>query len=231
MNEQQTLYLPAVIRPIYEQYDFTNQRTTDSFDYSGYQVVHGEYFSQRSQPTICIRYNYFYVNTICLRQFPHIDYIQVLINPETLKLIIRLCPEIRKDSFRWCSSGKKRIPSHISSNVFIGKLFDLMGWNSNYRYVCVGKLEQANQEHIYVFDLSTPKIFSKTAKNNGNTSRAPIYPSNWKDQFGIVEPSHNSLYVERFDNYTIFGITDPITNENYVNSHSNTESEEENDSE
>lgn len=229
MNEQQNiLHLPALVqKPIYEQYDFEKQKKTNSFDYSEYQVVRGEYFTQRSQPAISIRYKYFNVNAICIRQFPQIDYIQVLINPEDLKLIIRLCPEVQKDSFRWCSSGKKRIPSHISSNVFLGKLFDLLDWNPNYRYLCTGKLEQSNQEHLYVFDLSTPKIYTTTSSR---TNRCPpTYPANWKDQFGVVEHLHkNSLHVDRFNNYAVFGIVDPITNENF---NTNMESEVNNDNE
>ncbi|WP_373262258.1 integrase [Hungatella hathewayi] len=234
MNKEQNIqYLPALIpKPIYEQYNFKVPNTTDIFDYSGYQVVRGEYFTQRNQPTICIRYEYFYVNTICLRQFPQINYIQILINPQDLKLVIRLCPEIRKDAFRWCSSGKRRIPSHISSSVFLGKLFDLLDWNPNYRYLCTGKSEKSSQEELFVFDLNTPKIYVKIANSDGKNSRTPIYPANWKDQFGVMEPVHkNSLQIERFNGYAILGIIDPITNANYTNNNSCMESEEKNDKE
>ena len=207
MNTEQNIqYLPALIqKPIYEQYNFAIPKKTNSFDYSGYQGVRGEYFTQRDQPTICIRYEYFYVNMICLRQFPQIDYIQVLINPDDLKLIVRLCPDIQKDAFRWRSSGRRRIPSHISSNIFLGKLFDLLNWDPNYRYLCTGKLEKSSQEQLY---------------------------ANWKDHFGVMEPVHkNSLQIERFNDYAVFGIIDPITNDNYINANSGMESEENNDDE
>lgn len=225
--------MPALIqKPIYEQYNLTVPKNSEAFDYSGYQVVRGEYFTQRNQPTICIRYEYFYVNTICLRQFPQIDYIQVLINPKDLKLIIRLCPEIQKDAFRWCSSGRRRIPSHISSNVFLGKLFDLLGWNPNYRYICTGKLEKSSQEQLYVFDLNTPRIYTKATNSKSKSSRAPTYPVDWKDQFGVIEPVHkNSLQIERFNDYAIFGIIDPIINDDYINTNSGMESEDKNDKE
>ena len=86
-----------------------------------------------------------------------------------------------------------------------------MGWNPNYRYKLLGKLIRSNDELLFVFDLSTPEIFMRTVKDDGKekTSRTPTYPEEWKNQFGVPVVEHqNSLQINIFDGYAVFGIQD-----------------------
>ena len=63
----------------------------DSFNYDGYQVVRGEFFSHLYEP--CITFNNFkvYMNTACIRKLPETDYVQILVNQEKKKLAVRPC--------------------------------------------------------------------------------------------------------------------------------------------
>lgn len=90
----------------------------DSFNYDGYQVVRGEFFSHLYEP--CITFNNFkvYMNTACIKKLPETDYVQILVNQEKKKLAVRPCSEESKDSFRWCSATAKRTPKQVTCRVF-----------------------------------------------------------------------------------------------------------------
>ena len=58
-------------------------------DLAGYQVTKAELFSHTREPAITIWQTRMKFNMACLRKFPGIKYIQVLIHPEQKRLIVR----------------------------------------------------------------------------------------------------------------------------------------------
>ena len=184
-----------------------------SFTFEGYQVVRGEFFAHTFEPTLTFNDNKVYVNTACVKKLPEIDYVQLLVNPNDKKVAVRPCTEDAKDSFRWCSATSKRTPKQITCRVFYGKLLSLMEWNPKYRYKLLGKLIKSNNELLFVFDLNSPEIFVKKVSddNHETTSRTASYPEEWKNQFGLpVEEHQNSLQINIFDGYTVFGVKEQI---------------------
>lgn len=145
----------------------------------------------------------------CIRKLPEVEYVQALVNPETKKLAIRPCMEEEKDSFRWCSAGKKIAPKQVTCKIFFGKIFALMGWNPNHRYKLLGKLIRSNGELLFTFDLANPEIYERKVSEDGKVkaSRTPVYPEDWKNQFGLsVEEHQRNLQVNIFEGYSIFGV-------------------------
>ena len=180
----------------------------DSFSYAGYQVVRGEFFAHIFEPSFTFNSNKVAVNTACVKKLPEVEYVQILVNPETKMLVVRPCSEEEKDSFRWCSNGK-RAPKQINCRIFFAKVISLMGWNSDYRYKLLGKLVRSNGELLFVFDLSTPEIYTRTAKDGEKpkTSRTPSYPAEWQNQFGVpVEDHQSGLLVNYINGLAIFGL-------------------------
>lgn len=177
----------------------------ESFSYDGYQVVRGEFFAHIYEPSFTFNSYKVSVNTACIKKLPEIDYVQILVNSAEKKLAVRPCSEEEKDSFRWCSNGKKRTPKQITCRIFFAKVISLMGWNPNYRYKLLGKLIRSNGELLFIFDLTTPEIFIRTEKNK--TSRTVSYPDEWQNQFGVpVEEHQNNLQINIFDGYAVFGL-------------------------
>ncbi len=170
------------------------------------QVVHGAFFSHGSDPSLTLRPSELYVNAACIRKLPDTDYIQLLIHPEEKKLALRPCLEDTKDSVRWCSTTSKRSPRHIPCPVFFGKVTSLMDWNPNFRYRLTGRLLSAKEELLFVFDLTEPEVFPISAgESTPSSSRAPLYPEEWKHRFGIPLPEHqNSPQIRIFDQYAVF---------------------------
>lgn len=186
----------------------------DAFSYEGYQVVRGEFFAHTYEPSFTFNGNKVSVNTACIKKLPGTDFVQILVNPDERKLAVRPCSEDEKDSFRWCSATSKRSPRQITCRIFFAKVIALMGWNPSYRYKLLGKLIKSGNEILFVFDLSTPEIYVRSAKDDGTlkTSRTPSYPAEWQNQFGVpVEEHQSNLQINMFDGYAVFGISEGNT--------------------
>ena len=188
----------------------------ESFNYDGYQVVRGEFFAHTFEPSITFSDSKVYVNTACLNRMPTVEYIQILINQQTKKLVVRPCSEDEKDSFRWCSNTDKRRPKQITCRIFYAKLVEMMQWNPTYRYKLLGKLITTNSEQLYTFDLTATEVYQRIRQEGGKirNSRTPIFPSEWQNQFGLpVEEHRKQLQINIFDGYTVFGIKDSHSSE------------------
>ena len=181
----------------------------ESFTYDGFQVVRGEFFSHIYEPSFTLNLNKISVNMACIRKLPDVEYVQILVHPEEKNLVIRPCKEEEKDSFRWTTTGKKVSPKQVTCKVFFAKIYALMGWNLDYRYKLLGKLIRSNGELLFVFNLNNPEIYIRVFREGEKprVSRTPVYPQEWKNQFGIsVEEHRKSLSMNKFNEYTIFGV-------------------------
>ena len=184
----------------------------DSFSLDKFQVVRREFFSHISEPSITFNNYKIGLNSACIKRLPQIDYIQFLVNRQTRKLAIRPCLESDLHSVQWCTnSGGKRKPRQVTGKIFFMKLFDMMGWNPNYRYKILGKLIRANGEYLFVFDLTSTEVYQRIVKEGAKPkmSRTPVFPAEWQDQFGVPFEEHRkSLQINIFDNYAVYGIKD-----------------------
>lgn len=179
------------------------------FNFDGYQVVRGEYFAHLYEPSITFNLNKVYLNAASIRKLPNIDYVQILVNSEEKKLAVRPCAEDVKDSFLWCTP--KRKPKQITCRVFFGKIISMMDWNPDYRYKLLGKLIRSNDEYLFTFDLNAPEIYTRTITEGAKpkTSRTPVFPEQWQNQFGLPVAEHKKqMQVNIFNGYTVFGIKD-----------------------
>ena len=138
--------------------DLTDAEEVD-FDFEGYQVVRGEFFSHVYEPSFCFNNDKVYVNSTCLKKLPGYEYVQILVNPDEKKLAVRPCMEDERDSFRWCSSSGKRSPKQITCRVFFAKIVHLMSWNADYRYKLLGKIIRSGDEKLAVLACLQRDVF------------------------------------------------------------------------
>lgn len=178
-----------------------------------FEVVRIEFLAHIREPSFSFCDGKIGVNTACIRRMQDVDYVQLLINPHEKKLAVRPAREEDIFSFQWASTGKngKRTPRQVTGRIVFMKIFDMMGWNPDYRYKIVGKLVKANGELLYLFDLNDRQTFERSLDENGKrkTSRKPVFPTEWKDHFGIPFSEHRkALQVNLFDGYTVFSVKD-----------------------
>lgn len=183
-----------------------------AFDFDGFQVVRREFFAHLNEPSISFNNYKFYVNTACLSKFPETEHVQVLVNRKTKILALRPCEEGERDSFLWCNNSKgKRKPKQTTCKLFFAKIISLMNWNPDYRYKLTGKLIHAKGEYLIAFDLTATEVYQRTFLEGAKpkTSKTPVFPSEWQDQFGLPFKEHRqSMQINIFDGYAIYAIKD-----------------------
>ena len=184
----------------------------NDFDFGDFQVVRREFFAHLREPSITFNNCKIYVNAASLSKFPNTDFMQILINRKTKILALRPCKDCERDSFPWCYYSKgKRKPKQITCKLFFAKIFTMMGWNPDFRYKLLGTLIHSNGEYLLAFDLSSTEVYHKTyvEGEKPKTSRTPVFPSGWQNQFGLPFYEHRqSMQVNIFDGYAIYAIKD-----------------------
>ena len=178
------------------------------FSFDGYQVVRREFFSHKFDPTLTIKGNSITFNNACISKLEQVVYVQVLVNPDTEKLVIRPCEEGARDAIRWCvARDDKRKSREITCGLFTAKLFEMMGWEQLYRYKLQGTKINYQGEQLYVFDLTSTEIFLPSVKDpeNPKAKAKPgktVYRADWRDSFGIPVVEHTmSTQVNLMDGY------------------------------
>ena len=169
------------------------------FYFDGYQVVRREFLSHKFDPTLTIRSNGIVFNNACISKMDEVVYVQVLINPDTGKLVVRPCDEGARDAVRWCiARDDKRKSRQISCSMFTAKLYDLMGWETLYRYKMQGTRISYQGEQLYVFDLTSTEVFIPTTQDTGEPEGKPRkktavrFLENWRDSFGLPVAEHTA---------------------------------------
>ncbi|MCI9115730.1 hypothetical protein AALD01_17895 [Oscillospiraceae bacterium 21-37] len=166
-------------------------------DLAGYQVTKAELFSHTREPAITIWPARIRFNMACLRRFPGITHIQILIHPGQKRLIIRPCLPDAPDSLRWAKgSEKERASRDMLCRIFAAKVFDLMGWDGEYRYKVMGNPAVYQNEMLFLFKLTDFELFA------GGSQRHSYLPGEWRDYFGVPAERHEDSYkIDLADGY------------------------------
>ncbi len=168
-------------------------------DFAGYQVTKAELFAHSREPAVTIWESRIKFNMACLRKFPGVTHIQILIHPEQKRLIIRPCEADAPDSLRWAKGGGEKELSNrdLRCKIFAAKVFELMGWDPQYHYKMMGKPAVYNGEILFLFKLTDFELFVSNGRK-----RKSYLPEEWRDYFGIPADQHEESYkVDLADGY------------------------------
>ena len=109
------------------------------FSYDGYQVVRRELFAHLREPAVVIRRDSVTFNTACIAGLEDAVYIQILVNQDNKRMVVRKCEENDKDALRWCiEKPDKRKSRKMSNKLFSAMVYDMMGWDTDCRYKILG---------------------------------------------------------------------------------------------
>lgn len=167
-----------------------------NFSYDGYQVVRRELFAHLREPAVVIRRDSVTFNTACIAGLEDAVYIQILVNQDNKRMVVRKCEENDKDALRWCvAKPDKRKSRKMTNKIFSAMMYEMMGWNLDCRYKILGHKITFEDETIYVFDLMETEIFldikGKRAKKD-TESQFTTEKAN-----SIEETASNSIDNER----------------------------------
>ena len=166
------------------------------FSYEGYQVVRRELFAHLREPAVVIRRDSVTFNTACIAGLEDAVYIQILVNQDSKRMVVRKCEENDKDALRWCvAKPDKRKSRKMTNKIFSAMMYEMMGWNLDCRYKILGHKITFEDETIYVFDLMETEIFldikGKRAKKDTESQFTTDKANN------IEETASNSTDNER----------------------------------
>ncbi len=176
---------------------------TVEIDLAGYQVTKAEFFSHVTEPSITIWNDRVKFNMACIRRFPGITHIQLLVNVIEKRLIIKPCHADAPDSLRWISGGTQAEirNKEMRCRVFCAKLFDLMSWNPAFRYKLLGKPAVYKEEILFLFRLSDFELFVASSSTKRHIA---YFPLDWRDVFGTPALEHEESYkIDLADGYII----------------------------
>lgn len=168
----------------------------EDFSYDGYQVVRRELFAHLREPAVVIRRDSVTFNTACIAGLEDAVYIQILVNQDSKRMVVRKCEENDKDALRWCvAKPDKRKSRKMTNKIFSAMMYEMMGWNLDCRYKILGHKITFEDETIYVFDLMETEIFldikGKRAKKDTESQFTTDKANN------IEETASNSTDNER----------------------------------
>lgn len=165
----------------------------NNVDYTGYQVCRGEYYADNRSPYITFYKQKFYCNAACLRLFPDVDYVQILINAKVKMMTLRPCDPYARDAFRWCNVSKgKRVVRQAKCKFLFADMMTLMKWNQSCKVSLLGNIVHANNEFVLSFNLNSPKYYPTIQNEDGTTtlSRNEVFKEEWKGTFGMPYEEH-----------------------------------------
>ena len=122
-----------------------NIESDDSFFDDDIEIARAEYLSDINEPAISFNNCHFYVNMVCINNMPDVSCVQFLINKTKNQIALLPCSEDERDSFLWKITASKKgrqKPRHISAPILSALLFEYMGWDINYRYKILGKINK-----------------------------------------------------------------------------------------
>lgn len=179
-----------------------------SMDNDSVEVVRQEFCCSQEAPMFTFHKGRAYINSFGLNKFPLHDYIQILIDREKKILILRPVTENIKDSFQWCTGGKKRRPRHMRCVPLYVMVYQMMGWEADARYRITGCIQHGKEGDLLCFDLREAVCFRPTGEtdSNGNPVIRKSFPEEWELHYGTPRENYSEQLVQTYDSNGVFTV-------------------------
>lgn len=168
------------------------------FDLRDFEITRSEFFDSVKQPYVIFANKKIKFGATITKKFADKNYIELLVNPKERKFAIRQTDKTNRQSV-CCSklSIGQHLPREIPASAFFSTLYDLFGWNTDYKYRIIGSLLEKDNEIAYVFNIDNSEAFFKPyilpKEQDENTKiqhltpsgkRIRAIPQEWTNSFG-----------------------------------------------
>ena len=150
----------------------------------GAKRVRRELFGGKDTAMVTISRRGLCFSASCVSLLKHAEQVEILLHPGERLLAVRDCSKRNKNSVDWSS---RLIPAKELSRV----LFDLMGWQENWKYKCTANYFSKSDEQVLLFDLSCCEFHLPPDEQGDRPIRA--VPSDWLSGFGEALPDYMLL--------------------------------------
>lgn len=169
------------------------------FDLRGFEVARSQFFDNPQRMCITFSNKDIKFSTMCVKKFNSMQYIELLVHPQKKLLAVRVSGKAVKNSLQWAKMNNLGYiaPKNISGAAFIPTLYDIFGWDINYKYRARGIRQKQGDTSILIFNVNETELFipqENVDNGNANKSIKPIapksgksiiaFPKSWGDNFG-----------------------------------------------
>lgn len=197
---------------VYENSEYTSPEPKDveaksgDFDLRGFEIARSQFFDTAGKICVSFSRENIVFSAACIRKFEGIQYIEMLVHPGEHLIAIRKATKDNRNAMRWSrlSENGTWIPRTLSGAAFLGTLYAMFGWNTDYKYRVRGVRRQKDAESVILFDMRETEVFMpqtilleeaiKDGESPLNENVEPVmpntkksfmaYPSAWADNFG-----------------------------------------------
>ena len=197
---------------VYENSEYTSPEPKDveaksgDFDLRGFEIARSQFFDTAGKICVSFSRENIVFSAACIRKFEGIQYIEMLVHPGEHLIAMRKATKDNRNAMRWSrlSENGTWIPRTLSGAAFLGTLYAMFGWNTDYKYRVRGVRRQKDAESVILFDMRETEVFMpqtilleeaiKDGESPLNENVEPVmpntkksfmaYPSAWADNFG-----------------------------------------------
>lgn len=138
------------------------QSAPGDFDLRGFEVVRTELFDIAKRPAVTIDIKKIKFSSACVHQFGEKNRVELLINPLTKQFAVRSADSSCKYAVVLSKAvAGKHIPKDITGAAFLGTLYALLGWNTEYRYRITGHPLVRGPAPVYIFNVNDCEVLLK----------------------------------------------------------------------
>lgn len=184
--------------------DIEIEAQSGDFDLRKFEVARSQFFDTVQKICVTFSLENIQFSTDCVRKFDKTLYIEMLVNSSQNLFAVRPCLQDIRNSIQWAKiSNGLYCSRNISCAAYIRTLYELFGWNTEYKYRIRGIRKQKGDEILIIFDMNDTEIFisqneiisdedeaykqfPKDLKpfTNGPNKDIMAFPSAWADNFG-----------------------------------------------
>ena len=164
METEQMQDAAAMEQMAFAPQGFTEQEGDLNLD--EFEIVSPQFFAQIKEPAFTVNVNRITVNSACVRMMMDVDFVEILISRKEKKLVLRPCSEMDISGYKWArTKDGKRYASQRTGEPFVLSLCQIMGWNPDYRYKILGKMDRSRLAGSFVSKEQPSIIDDPTIKS------------------------------------------------------------------
>lgn len=181
------------------------QADEGDFDFRGFEIARSQFFDQANKTSVTFGIDGYIFSTAALRKLDSVECVEILLNPITLKIAVRIAKNKNsKYAIRWVSRKNGALyPNKIAGAAYINTIYKIFCWNEKCRYRVNGVLNDKGDNKILFFDITETEVFipyDSLPKEKIENEMRPIgstkwsvkaYPKSWIESFG------NDYYVQQ----------------------------------
>ena len=164
-------------------------------DLRGYNVARSQLFPASSAASVTFSSKTISFSSLSIRKLGDIQNVEILIHPTKKTMVVRKAESDEKNSIVWAAKRKgKLVPKSIGGAPFLAFIYELMHWDTDFRFRINGVRKQNGETSILLFDLRDTEVFIPDVNENTSERRIIVaYPMSWASSFGTEYYRHAQL--------------------------------------